>query len=123
MNAMSHSLPNTIGVEQRDLAQKIAALVPDFMNRTGEGGAMADMPMPMPMPENTLPMMAAPGPHGSIDMGGMFTVVKIRADLGHDDYRDPGWYAPPRGSVAYLWEGDTPGADPPAAVRAPSTGR
>ncbi len=119
MNAMSHSLPNTIGVEQRDLAQKIAALVPGYMDMTGEGGTMADMhmPMPMPMPENTLPMMAAPGPHGSIDMGGMFTVVKIRADLAHDDYRDPGWYAPPKDSVAYLWEGD-----PPVAVRAPRTG-
>jgi FtsP/CotA-like multicopper oxidase with cupredoxin domain len=115
MNAMSHSLPNTIGVEQRDLADKIAALVPGFMSMTGEGGTMADMHMPMP--DNTLPMMAAPGPYGSIDMGGMFTVVKIRADLAHDDYRDPGWYDPPRGSVAYLWEGD-----PPGAVRAPRKG-
>jgi hypothetical protein len=38
-------------------------------------------------------------------MGGMFTVVKIRPDLAHDDYRDPGWYQAPQDSVAYLWEG------------------
>jgi hypothetical protein len=41
-------------------------------------------------------------------MGGMFTVVKIRPDQGRGDYRDPGWYQAPRGSVAYLWEGETP---------------
>jgi len=55
-----------------------------------------------------LPMMAGMGPHGGIDMGGMFTVVKIRADLAHHDYRDPGWYAAPPGSVARPWEGEIP---------------
>jgi manganese oxidase len=71
---------------------------------------MADVPMQMPLPENTLPMMTGTGPHGSIDMGGMFTVVKIRADLAHNDYRDPGWYEAPKGSVAYLWSGEEPAA-------------
>jgi hypothetical protein len=33
--------------------------------------------------------------------------VKIRADWAHNDYRDPGWYKAPAGSVAYLWEGET----------------
>jgi FtsP/CotA-like multicopper oxidase with cupredoxin domain len=115
MNAMGHSLPNTIGVEQRDLAERITSLVPNYMNMSGPGGAMADMPMHMPLPSNTLPMMTGTGPHGSIDMGGMFTLVKVRADLAADDYRDPGWYQAPKGSVAYLW----PGEPPPA----PRTGR
>jgi FtsP/CotA-like multicopper oxidase with cupredoxin domain len=110
MNAMAHALPTTLGVETRDLADKIAALVPNYMNMNGEGGGMSDMPMDMPLPENTLPMMAGKGPYGSIEMGGMFTTVKIRADLAHDDYRDPGWYHAPKGTVAYLWEG----AEPPA---------
>jgi len=57
--------------------------------------------MNMPAPDNTLPMMGT-GPHGAIEMGGMFTVMKIRENLAHDDYRDPGWYQAPRGSVAYL---------------------
>jgi FtsP/CotA-like multicopper oxidase with cupredoxin domain len=108
MNAMGHAIPNTIGVEQRDLAEQITALVPNYMNMTGEGGTMADMQMQMPLPPNTLPMMTGAGPHGSIEMGGMFTLVKIRADLARNDYRDPGWYKPPKGSVAYLWTGEEP---------------
>jgi FtsP/CotA-like multicopper oxidase with cupredoxin domain len=110
MNAMGHGVPNTLGVEQRDLADKIAALVPNYMPMSGEGGTMADMTMAMPLPANTLPMMAGTGPYGNIDMGGMFTVVKIRTDLAPDDYRDPGWYQAPKGTTAYLWEGETPPA-------------
>ncbi len=108
MNAMGHGIPNTIGVEQRDLAEQISSLVPNYMNMSGEGGAMSDMQMQMPLPPNTLPMMTGTGPHGSIDMGGMFTLIKIRADLARNDYRDPGWYKAPKGSVAHLWQGDAP---------------
>jgi FtsP/CotA-like multicopper oxidase with cupredoxin domain len=108
MNAMGHGIPNTIGVEQRDLAEQISSLVPNYMNMSGEGGTMGDMQMQMPLPPNTLPMMTGTGPHGSIEMGGMFTLMKIRADLAHNDYRDPGWYKAPKGSVAYLWQGEEP---------------
>jgi hypothetical protein len=31
----------------------------------------------------------------------MFTVVKIREDLAPGDYRDPGWYKHPPGTVAW----------------------
>jgi FtsP/CotA-like multicopper oxidase with cupredoxin domain len=110
MNAMGHSVPNTIGVEQRDLAKQVTSLVPNYMSMNGEGGTMAETPMQMPLPENTLPMMTSAGPFGDIQMGGMFTVVKIRTDVAHDDYRDPGWYAAPKGRVAYLWEGEKPPA-------------
>jgi manganese oxidase len=106
MNAMSHAVPTTLGVETADLAKRIAALVPDYMDTGGD--SMGDMQMNMPLPPNTLPMMAGTGPHGGIDMGGMFTVVKIRPDQGRGDYRDPGWYQAPQGSVAYPWEGETP---------------
>ncbi|MGA2188262.1 MAG: copper oxidase [Steroidobacteraceae bacterium] len=41
MNAMSHSVPNLIGVEQRDLAARIASFLPDYMDMSGEGGTMA----------------------------------------------------------------------------------
>jgi manganese oxidase len=101
MNAMSHSVPNTLGVDQADLARKITSLVPGYM-----GGDEATMQMSMPLPENTLPMMTGDGPYGDIEMGGMFTVVKIREGLARDDYRDPGWYRAPKDSVAYLWEGE-----------------
>ena len=47
----------------------------------GERG-MADMgEMEMPLPDNTLPMMTGHGPFGPIEMGGMFTVVKVREGL------------------------------------------
>ena len=105
MNAMGHAVPNTVGVDQRDLAAQIASLVPGYM---ASGAGMDGMQMPMPMPENTLPMMAGSGPYGSIGMGGMFTMVKIRADIAAGDYRDPGWYQPPKGTVAYLWPGEPP---------------
>jgi hypothetical protein len=88
----------------------------------GERG-MADMgEMEMPLPDNTLPMMTGQGPFGPIEMGGMFTVVKVRDGLARGDYRDPGWYKQPPGTVAYEWTGApqplaraaTPGADPQA---------
>jgi hypothetical protein len=34
-------------------------------------------------------------------MGGMFTVVKVREGLASGDYKDPGWYRHPAGTVAY----------------------
>jgi hypothetical protein len=46
----------------------------------GERG-MADMgEMEMPLPDNTLPMMTGQGPYGAVEMGGMFTVLKVRAE-------------------------------------------
>ena len=65
--------------EQADVARKITSLVPGYISM-GDG-AMDDMPMNVPLPENTLPMMTGSGPYGGIEMGGMFTVMKIRADL------------------------------------------
>ena len=59
-------------------------------------GNMGDMRMPIP--PHSLPMRGGPGPFGTIDMGGMFTVVKVR---DNPETADPaGWYAHPQGSVA-----------------------
>ena len=103
MNAMGHTVPNMLGVNQKDVAKKVGALLPDYM-AMGESG-MGDMSMMqemgMPLPENTLPMATGNGPFGPIEMGGMLTVVKIRADIAPGDYRDPGWYQHPAGTVAY----------------------
>jgi hypothetical protein len=109
MNAMGHEVPTMIGVDHRGIAQKIIKLVPDYMVM-GERG-MADMgEMAMPLPDNTLPMMTGTGPFGPIEMGGMFTVVKVREGLGRGDYTDPGWYKHPQGTVAYEWTGAEPAA-------------
>ena len=115
MNAMGHNVPTMIGVDHRGVAEKILRLVPDYMVM-GERG-MADMgEMEMPLPDNTLPMMSGAGPFGAIEMGGMFTVVKVREGLARNDYKDPGWYRHPRGTVAYEWQGEAP----PASRRQPA---
>jgi hypothetical protein len=56
--------------------------------------------MGMALPENTLPMMSGQGPFGPIELGGMFTLVKVRKNQPKGDYSDPGWYAHPKGTVA-----------------------
>jgi hypothetical protein len=53
-------------------------------------------------------MMTGTGPFGPLEMGGMFTVVKVREGLAHNDYRDPGWYKHPKGTVAYEYTGELP---------------
>ena len=107
MNAMGHGVPTMIGVDHRGVAEKINKLLPDYMVM-GERG-MAEMgDMEMPLPDNTLPMMTGRGPFGPLEMGGMFTVVKIREGLARGDYKDPGWYRQPEGSAAYEWKGILP---------------
>jgi FtsP/CotA-like multicopper oxidase with cupredoxin domain len=118
MNAMVHGLPNTIGIDAGRVAERITRLVPGYM-AMGENG-MADMAtMPMPLPANTLPMMSGEGPFGPLEMGGMFSVVKVRDDVRPGDFSDPGWYRHPAGSVAREWTGELAPA-PTAAPVAPA---
>ena len=103
MNAMGHDVPTLLGVKQDDLMGRIGDLVPDYMPM-GETG-MSDMTemsemMAMPLPDNTLPMMAGKGPFGPIEMGGMFTTVKVREGLMRNDFKDPGFYKHPADKVA-----------------------
>lgn len=74
--------------------------------------------MEMPLPDNTLPMMTGEGPFGGVEMGGMFTIVKVRKDQPHGNYKDPGWYRHPKGTVASEWKGGSK-QDMPAAKNAP----
>ena len=101
MNPMGHDVPNTLGVDQQGLEQHIRELIPGYM-AMGETGMAehAEHAGHMQGPENTLPMMMGKGPFGNIEMGGMFTVVKVRDRLASYD-RDPGWYDHPKGTVAY----------------------
>ena len=104
MNAMGHDVPNLIGVDHRGVAKKISSLIPDYMVM-GERG-MADMTeMDMPIPDNTVPMMTGEGPFGSVEMGGMFSVLKVRRDQKPGDYKDPGWFKHPEGTVAHEYQG------------------
>jgi hypothetical protein len=108
MNAMSHEIPNVIGVDQKGVAQKIGKLVPGYMAMGESGmGDMSEMAGMMQGPKNTLPMMTGTGQFGPIDMGGMFTILKVRD--GITSYDDPGWYRNPPGTVA----SPIPGSDSP----------
>ena len=59
---------------------------------------MAEMAEMMKGPRNTLPMMVGNGQFGPVEMGGMFTLLKVRE--GITSYEDPGWYKHPPGTVA-----------------------
>ncbi len=109
MNAMGHDVPTMIGVDHRQVVKKVTNLIPDYMVM-GERG-MADMAeMTMEIPHNTAPMMTGEGPFGGVEMGGMFSVVKVRKDQKPGDYSNPGWYKHPEGTVAFEVNG--PVADP-----------
>lgn len=128
MNAMGHGIANPLGVNQTAVSDQIKSLLPGYV-AMGESGmaehsehlAMAEQAKTDGMegmnmqggkhagmdhgagfegPRNTLPMMAGTGPFGPIEMGGMFTVVKIRD--GKVKEKDKGWYDNPPGTVAKL---------------------
>jgi len=103
MNAMGHDLPSPLGVKQRDFEAAIRRMLPGYM-ATGEAGMAEHQDHTesghMRGPENTLPMVGGRGPFGNLEMGGMFTLVKVRDQLRRGDYSDPGWYANPRGTLA-----------------------
>jgi FtsP/CotA-like multicopper oxidase with cupredoxin domain len=118
MNAMGHNVKTFIGVQKKYLAKSVKALVPDYMAMGSNG--MAEMgAMEMPMPDNTLPMMTGFGQFGPLEMGGMFSVLKVREGLAANDYKDPGWYKHPAGTVAYEFKGAAT-SEPPRQTGAPA---
>ncbi len=97
MNPMGHDVPNMIGVDQKGVEQKIKKHLPGYMAMGTTGmGKMHEMGRP----KNTLPMMTGQAQFGDVEMGGMFTVVKVRDTLPKGYDVDPGWYAQPPGTMA-----------------------
>jgi manganese oxidase len=121
MGAMGHGVPTMIGADHSGLVKKLQRVNPDYMVM-GERG-MADMgEMEMELPHNTFPMMTGTGPYGPIEMGGMFTTLKVRADQKPGDYSQPAPYVQPPGTQARLVDtAQTPPAARPTAAPAPST--
>jgi FtsP/CotA-like multicopper oxidase with cupredoxin domain len=120
MGAMGHSVPTMIGADHRGLVKPLQRAAPNYMVM-GERG-MADMgEMQMELPANTFPMMTGTGPYGPIEMGGMFTTLKVRADQKAGDYSDPGAYKMPPGTQARLVDtGSAPAASRPAPAAQPA---
>jgi hypothetical protein len=96
MNQMGHDIPVTLGADAKRINRRVSSLVPEYMTmgQTGMGG-MSEMKMPVP--ENSVPMYGGAGPFGTIDMGGMFTLLKVRDNPAADG---DAWYKHPQGTVA-----------------------
>jgi manganese oxidase len=97
MNQMGHGLPNLLGADTAGFDEKIRPLLSGYMTM-GDTGMSGMGDMQMPVPKNSIAMATTPGPFGPIDMGGMFTILKVRD--GITTFDDPGWYAHPPGTVA-----------------------
>jgi manganese oxidase len=96
MNQMGHAAANLVGADPQGLDAKLSRVVPGYMTM-GHAGMNEMSTMRMPQPENSISMVGGKGPHGIIDMGGMFTLVKVREHLVPG--QDPGWYVAPATSV------------------------
>jgi FtsP/CotA-like multicopper oxidase with cupredoxin domain len=105
MNAMGHGIPNVLGARISDSDADLEAQLPGMMNMGADGMSAHQEhieAMNLPGPANTLPMMTGAGPYGALEMGGMFTVVKVRQALDAKDFRDPGWHQAPASTVAKM---------------------
>ena len=99
MNQMGHGSPSMVGMDVGDFDDRVAPLLPGYMTMGQAGmGGHGQHAQHMGVPENSIPMVGADGPFGYIDMGGMFTILKVRDGLASFD--DPGWYQHPAGTVA-----------------------
>ncbi len=99
MNQMGHDLPNLLGIDAASPQRRLNELVPGTMVMGADGmGAHAEHRGMMALPRNSIPMLGGQGPYGPIDMGGMFTIVKVRNDMDYGS--DPGWYKQPPGTSA-----------------------
>ncbi|HEV7242039.1 MAG TPA: copper oxidase [Thermoanaerobaculia bacterium] len=109
MNQMGHDLPNLLGIDASATQQRLNQIVPGTMVMGTNGmGEHAEHVGTMAVPRNSIPMLGGQGPFGHIDMGGMFTIVKVRDDIDYG--RDPGWYRQPKGTSA--WKVDSMSVTP-----------
>jgi manganese oxidase len=92
MNQMGHGGHNMLGMNPGDFDKRMRKLVKGYMTM-GQNGMAEMAKMKMAVPDNSIPMIGTPGKHDYIDMGGMFTILKVRD--GIQSYEDPGWYDGP----------------------------
>ena len=102
MGPMGHGIPNPTGVDQSGVQEDIQKMLPGFvaMGKSGMSEHAGHVSMGLTGPDNTLPMMTGTGLYGLIEMGGMFTVLKVRDGQKPGDYTDPGFYKAPANKIA-----------------------
>jgi len=98
MNAMRCGIANPLGVDQAGIDKKIQSLLPGYVPMGESGSRGMHHGAGFEGPRNTIPMMWGEGPFGPLEMGGMFTVVKIRD--GEVTNKELGWYDNPKGTIA-----------------------
>lgn len=103
MNQMEHNLPNLIGIKTDGIAEKLESFFPNSMGLMGVDGMGEMFEMSAKghfEPPRNLAPIGNPGPYGVIEMGGMFTILKVRENWSGQG--DPGWYVHPPGTSAQL---------------------
>jgi FtsP/CotA-like multicopper oxidase with cupredoxin domain len=100
MTQMGHGLPNLIGLDPSRFDEALERAVPAYAAMGSGTGhrSQEGHDAPALVPPNQLAMVGTRGPFGTITMGGMFTLLKVRAEL--PEQGDVGWYAHPAGTVA-----------------------
>lgn len=109
MSGMRHDIPNMIGVQVDEWAERVKKIFPDFMpmGSTGMGEMFEMSHHDIKRPANFV-NFGSPGPFGTIEMSGMFTILKVRE--GITDYDDPGWFTkPPNFNFPSVSTHDKPG--------------
>jgi manganese oxidase len=99
MNQMGHSVANLVGANTRGLTGRMSRAVPGTMIMGHNGMAGMDE-MNMDQPTNSVSMRGGKGPFGWIEMGGMFTIVKVRDNITDDKAAAASWYNAPAGTVS-----------------------
>jgi len=98
MTQMGHGAIPMTGADTSKVDKRLGRALPQAMSMGQNGmGEMADMGMPAP--PNSIPMRSSPGPFSPIEMGGMFTVIKVREKPTDSDAKT--WYKHPTGAVAH----------------------
>jgi manganese oxidase len=101
MNQMGHDAANLIGADTRGggAEGKINRVVPGtmLMGQSGMGGMQE---MAMAQPRNSVSMRGGRGPFGEIEMGGMFTLIKVRDRITDDEVAGASWHQAPSGTLA-----------------------
>jgi FtsP/CotA-like multicopper oxidase with cupredoxin domain len=77
MTQMGHNAAVTVGADADRIDKAVQPAVSGYMTM-GQDGMAQMAEMGMDAPANSIPMRGSPGPFGVIDMGGMFTLVKVR---------------------------------------------